>query len=55
MPSVIDTIGWDCYNKSFSKGSYGDPATMLGKAVATSKARRGQLGRRGAGQQDGLR
>ena len=36
--SVIDTIGWDCYNKSFSKGSYGDPATMLGKAVATSKA-----------------
>ena len=36
--SVIDTIGWDCYNKSFSKGSYGDPASMLGKAVATSKA-----------------
>jgi hypothetical protein len=36
--SVIDTIGWDCYNKSFSAGSYGDPATMLGKAVATSKA-----------------
>jgi hypothetical protein len=35
--SVIDTIGWDCYNKSFSKGSYGDPASMLGKAVATSK------------------
>ena len=34
---VIDTIGWDCYNKSFSKGSYGDPASMLGKAVATSK------------------
>lgn len=36
--SVIDTIGWDCYNKSVSKGSYGDPASMLGKAVATSKA-----------------
>ena len=36
--SVIDTIGWDCYNKSFSKGSYGDPASMLGTAVATSKA-----------------
>jgi hypothetical protein len=35
---VIDTIGWDCYNKSFSKGSYGDPASMLGTAVATSKA-----------------
>jgi hypothetical protein len=34
--SVIDTIGWDCYNKSYSKGSYGDPASMLGKAVATS-------------------
>ena len=34
---VIDTIGWDCYNKSFSKGSYGDPASMLGAAVATSK------------------
>jgi hypothetical protein len=33
---VIDTIGWDCYNKSYSKGSYGDPASMLGKAVATS-------------------
>jgi hypothetical protein len=36
--SVIDTIGWDCYNKSFSKGSYGDPASMLGKAASTSKA-----------------
>jgi hypothetical protein len=35
---VIDTIGWDCYNKSFSKGSYGDPASMLGQAVSTSKA-----------------
>jgi hypothetical protein len=34
---VIDTIGWDCYNKSFTKGSYGAPDTMLGKAVATSK------------------
>jgi hypothetical protein len=35
---VVDTIGWDCYNKSFTKGSYGDPASMLGTAVATSKA-----------------
>jgi hypothetical protein len=34
---VIDTIGWDCYNKSFSKGQYGDPASMLGKAVSTSR------------------
>ena len=34
---VVDTIGWDCYNKSFSKGSYGDPASMLGQAVSTSK------------------
>jgi hypothetical protein len=36
--SVIDTIGWDCYNKSYSAGSYVDPAVMLDKAVATSKA-----------------
>ena len=35
--SVIDTIGWDCYNQCFAKGSYSDPASMLGKAVATSK------------------
>ena len=35
---MIDAIGWDCYNKSFSEGSYGDPASMLGMAVATSKA-----------------
>jgi hypothetical protein len=36
--AVIDTIGWDCYNQSYSKGSYVDPASMLGTAAATSKA-----------------
>ena len=34
---MIDTIGWDCYNQGFAKGSYSDPASMLGTAVATSK------------------
>ena len=36
--SVIDTIGWDCYNKAYSSGAYADPATMLSNAAATSKA-----------------
>jgi hypothetical protein len=36
--SVIDTIGWDCYNQAYAKGSYTDPASMLGKAASTSKA-----------------
>lgn len=32
---VVDTIGWDCYNKSES--SYLDPATMFARAITASK------------------
>lgn len=31
---VVDTIGWDCYNKS---DSYLDPDAMFGRAIAASK------------------
>ena len=33
--SVVETIGWDCYNKS--DGGYLDPETMFAKAIAATR------------------
>lgn len=35
---VIETLGWDCYNQSWGKGEYADPATMFARSVEVSKA-----------------
>jgi hypothetical protein len=33
---VLDMLGWDCYNTSAPKGSYLDPARIMGPAVQAS-------------------
>lgn len=35
-PSVIDTLGWDCYNAGYPKGVYDPPASIFGRAVNLS-------------------
>jgi hypothetical protein len=37
-PSVIDTLGWDCYSEGYKKGGYDTPASVFGNAVALSKS-----------------
>jgi len=36
--AYIDVLGWDCYNQSWSKGVYIDPATQFAGVLAESAA-----------------
>ncbi len=37
-PSVIDVLGFDCYNQLWAKGQYIAPSTMFANVLAVSKA-----------------
>jgi hypothetical protein len=37
-PSVINTLGWDCYSNAYSTGRYDSPATVFGKAIGLSES-----------------
>jgi len=38
---IIHTMGWDCYNYGWKKGTYDDPAGLFGKSIELSR----QLGK----------
>jgi cell division septation protein DedD len=37
-PSVIDVLGFDCYNQDWANGTYIDPATQFAAVLAVSRA-----------------